>query len=338
MLKALTGALEQMKLSDPAEAQSFLDQFVGMKMTDIVTALSPADKELDATEEADACFFEAMEARTRSACTKKLQKALSHDPDHVRALTALALTEKKPEQVEQKLRLAIAAGERKLGSLLQEGHGQLWGFIEARPYMEARAELARFLSDAGRLEDAIEEHQRMLELNENDNQGVRDPLLGLLIETRCYLEARALVKRYETNHSAVWLYGKALLKFVQCAEDAGWDTSKHDAAWLQQQMIATGKGIAPDLPKALRKADPALIKALKFNPWGAIHLLTIDEHLDDESPELYSPGSREEAVLFMEHQAAAWIRHPGAILWLGTAAMPWLVKNGYGTEFEFEME
>lgn len=328
--------LEQLGFQDFAEAQKFVELAAGLKATGVNAAPLPLYEGQTNEGKADACFLEAMEAPTRSACTKKLQKALSHDPDHVRALTALALTEKKPEQVEQKLRHAIAAGEKKLGSLLQEGHGQLWGFIEARPYMEARAELARFLSEAGRLEDAIEEHQRMLELNENDNQGVRDPLLGLLIESRRYEEARALVKRYETNHCAVWLYGKALLKFVQCAEDAGWDTSKHDAAWLQEQMAAAGKGIAPDLPKALRKADPALIKALEFNPWGAIHLLTIDEHLDDESPQFYSPGSREEAVLFIEHQAAAWIQHPGAVLWLGIASMPWLDKNGFGSEFELE--
>jgi tetratricopeptide (TPR) repeat protein len=334
MFKAISGALEQMNLSSPEDAQAFLDKFVGMKMSDITAALNPSHGDRTDEEKADDCFIEAMETNSRRACEKKLREALGHDPDHVRTLATLAFLEKKPEQVEQKLRHAIAAGERKLVSLLQEGHGQLWGFIEARPYMEARAQLAKFLADTDRIDESIEEHQRILELNENDNQGLRDPLLGLLIEAQRYTEARALVERYETSHCAVWLYGKALLKFLQCAEDVGWDTAAHDAAWLEQQVIATGKGMAPDLPKSVRKADSTIIKALKFNPWCAMHLLTIEQHLDDELPELYSPGSREEAVLFIGHQAGAWIKHPSAILWLGTTAMPWLVKNGFGAEFE----
>ena len=222
-------------------------------------------------ERAEDLFFEAMEARTAATCRKKLKEVLKLDPDHVRALTALAMAEKKPQDVEKGLRSAIAAGARKLGPLLEAGEGQLWGFIEARPYMEARAELAQFLAQQEeRLDEAIAEHQELLRLNENDNQGIRDPLLGLLLETRRFDEARALVKKYDTNYAATWMYAKAMLEFQKCAELARWDTSGHDAAWLEGQMKEFAADARPILPKSVRLADRVLIKALKFNPWGAI--------------------------------------------------------------------
>lgn len=196
--------------------------------------------------------------------------------------------------------------------------------------MEARAELARFLAgQEGRQIEAIAEHQEMLRLNENDNQGIRDPLLGLLLEARRFEEARVLVKRYQTDYAATWLYGEALLDFQQRAEQAKWGTGDHNGNWLEQQMRGMAGGVIPVTPESVRAADKRLLKALKFNPWCAIYLIRFDRHFDDELPGAYSPGSEEEARLFVEYQSAAWVGNPSALMWLMLTAMPWLVKNGY---------
>ena len=51
---------------------------------------------------------------------------------------------------------AVAAGERALGPEAIKRHaGHLWGFLEARPYLEARQELAFGLWSAGRREEAV---------------------------------------------------------------------------------------------------------------------------------------------------------------------------------------
>jgi tetratricopeptide (TPR) repeat protein len=333
MLAALSEAVRGKDFSNEAELNAFLEQFVGMKMSDVTASLAGEQDEWSVQEQAEDLFFEAMEARTAATCRKKLKEVLKLDPDHVRALTALAKAERKPQDVEKGFRQAIAAGARKLGPLLEEGAGQLWGLLEARPYMEARAELALFLAnDEERLDEAIAEHQELLRLNENDNQGIRDPLLGLLLEKRRFDEARALVKKYDTNYAATWMYAKALLEFQKCAELAKWDTNSHDAAWLEEQMKEFDGGTMPILPKSVRLADRVLIKALKFNPWAAIYLMNPGEHLDEERPSFYSAGSEDEARIFLECQGGAWVKSPSALVWLMLVAMPWLTKNGFADE------
>ncbi len=285
-------------------------------------------------EMADDCFFEAMEAQSMSKVRKKLNEALKLDPTHVRAQTALAMMAEDPAEVERGIRRAIAMGEQKLGDLLKDGNhgGCLWGMLEARPYMEARGELADLLIAWERPDEAIAEYQQMLVLNSNDNQGVRDNLLGLLLETHRYKEARALAKRYDSDYSAVWLYGKAFLALAASFEKKGADISSQDGEWLKEQFDRLAAGQPIDLPEPDRKAVTTLEEALKFNPWCAIHLMKADEHLDDELPSMYSAGSVEEAVLFMDLQSTAWMRHPKLLLQFYITAVPWLCENGYEDE------
>lgn len=326
--------LEDMQFSSQEEASAFINQLAGMGAQGVgQTLMGGYEDSVEA--QADGMFFEAMQSRTLFATKRKLAAVLKLAPDHIRAQTALAMAESAPAKAEAALRKVIAAAERKLGPLLKEARGELWGWIEARPYMEARGELARLLAEMeGRMDDAIAEHQEMLRLNENDNQGIRDPLLGLLLETRRFDEARALVKKYDTDYAATWMYGKALLAFEDAAAAAKWDTSQHDTQWLEQRLEDTKAGILPTIPKAVRKADKVLIKALEFNPWCAIYLLKADDYFADELPESYAPGSEEEARLFLEHHCNAWLLNPSAYLWLMLNAMPWLVENGYEDEFQ----
>lgn len=334
MLKAVSRLLEEKKFKSPEEANQFLSQFVGMRMEDVTQALSPRRK-ADAGERADDLFFEAMESRSGVTGKRKLKEVLKLDPDHVRARIALALMETSLDKVEKLLREAVAAGERRLGSMLEEECGRLWCWHEARPYMEARAELARHLAlQESRIDEAIVEHQELLRLNENDNQGIRNPLLGLLLEVGRFDDARALVKRYDTEYAATWLYAKALLAFEKHARKAGWGPPQqaHDHDWLQEQMRLMASGVRPKIPAEVHKADKLLIKALKFNPWCAIYIIKCGTYLQIEPPQSYSPGSPEEARLFLDSQLSAWTSHPASLLWLMCVALPWLIQNGYEKE------
>src|SRR5439155_1134639 len=85
---------------------------------------------------------------------------------------------------------------------VEESKGHFWGMLEARPYMRARQQLADLLLDAGRVSEAIGHFEALLALNPNDNQGVRDILLG------CYLAgddldgARRLLRVYDEDAGA----------------------------------------------------------------------------------------------------------------------------------------
>jgi hypothetical protein len=201
--------------------------------------------------------------------------------------------------------------------------------------MEARAELAEFLAGREeRLNGAIAECQELLRLNENDNLGVRDPLLALLLEQRRFDEARALLKQYDTDNSASWMYGKALLAFEMHAAAAKWDTSQYDTVWFEQQLKVIGTGRVPVITKQVCKADKTLVKALEFNPWCALYLIRSEEMSLQPSPPSYSPGSREEARLFLDYQSPAWASNPAALYWLVLTSLPWLLENGFESGLE----
>ncbi len=55
-------------------------------------------------------------------------------------------------EIEGRLRHADAAGQRSLGKrVFKECRGHFCGFVETRPYLRARTELAMFSADSGRL-------------------------------------------------------------------------------------------------------------------------------------------------------------------------------------------
>lgn len=76
------------------------------------------------------------------------------------------------------MRDVVHLAERDLGpDFFRDHRGHFWSMIETRPYMRARSGLTAALVRAGRREEAIEHLEDMLDLNPNDNQGLREPLL-----------------------------------------------------------------------------------------------------------------------------------------------------------------
>jgi hypothetical protein len=92
--------------------------------------------------------------------------------------------------------------------------------------MRARQGLANTLGQLGRKEEAASHYRELLRLNPSDNQGIRYSLLNLLLAMNDEAAARALLKEYEEDGMAEWLYTRALLLFRtegagRAAENAG---------------------------------------------------------------------------------------------------------------------
>lgn len=168
-----------------------------------------SDADADARDAAQKLAFDAMEAETEEQAYKLAKRALSKDPDCVDALVVLAEIESdSPRKMIEALQKAVAAGERSLGAaFIRANKGHFWNIIETRPYMRALAQLAGLLRGMGLNLEAIKHYEDMLALNPNDNQGVRDPLLGLYLGTGNLEGARKLLKKYERDSSAnfAWL-------------------------------------------------------------------------------------------------------------------------------------
>jgi tetratricopeptide (TPR) repeat protein len=144
------------------------------------------------------------------------------------------------------------------------------------------AQLAELLRAQGILLDAIKIYERMLELNPNDNQGVRDPLRALYLETGNLGSARKLLTKYCDDGSASFAWSRALERFLAGASD---------------------------------DANAALKQARRINQHVEL-FLTANKALPKDLPEMYSLGSEEEAVLCINCLTGAWAAHRDAVFWM----------------------
>ncbi len=237
------------------------------------------------SDEAQQLFYDAMEAPTDEEESELLQEALKLDPGNVDALLMVLRHRPLPEaEGIEVLRKIVALGEQRLGpEALQGFAGHFWGALETRPYMRAREQLADALRHAGRLEEAVAEWEAMLELNPNDNQGVRYALLACVLALKRLDEARRLFQKYnECQWNTVFAWGRVL-----------------------ERLLSADLAGAESAAKVARKQNPHMEAYLKSHR-------RLPKHL----PDGYAPGSKEEAVCFADVLRMAWRRHPEAWRWL----------------------
>jgi tetratricopeptide (TPR) repeat protein len=138
---------------------------------------------------------------------------------------------------------------------------------------------------------AISHFNDILRLNPNDNQGLRYPLLGYLLEENRDREARELMDRFPGEGSAAWLFSKALLKFKR-------------------------EGQNP-------KTDGRLMKALDYNPFVILYLLGIKK-LPKRIPDTIGIGDNDEAAEYAAGSLHVWYQVPGALEWLARVSKVFL--------------
>ena len=191
---------------------------------------------------------------------------------------------------------ALAAGEKALGpQAFKDDLGHFWGILDTRPYMRARAALADCLWECGERIAAIDHLQIMLLLNPNDNQGVRYLLISWLLTVRDYEAAEELLRNYKGDYSANWSYSETLLAF-----------RKGDELGLRRYLANSWQ---------LNAHVPGLLIGASAMP--------------GQTPDYYSPGSLEEAVLYVQDNRENWASTEGALPWLAEAiqALPQRKKD-----------
>jgi tetratricopeptide (TPR) repeat protein len=238
----------------------------------------------DAEFQAQDLYYEAMETGDMDL----IYDALELDPANVDCLRQFLCSFKADDpQALPFARQIVEVAEKRLGKqVFEECKGEFWGFLETRPYMRARAELAQRLVATGNIEEAIAEHEGLLELCPNDNLGIRYGLLGLYLQENRLKDAARLLKQYkgEIKYSALMAWGAVLERFL---------AGKPDAALKALAVARQQNGFVEAYLKGHRK-------------------------LPKKSAGYYSPGSREEAQICAELQKAVWDAHPEAVKWLET--------------------
>lgn len=229
--------------------------------------------------------YEAMEADDIFEALRLVAEAQKLDPDCTDAQRLMvSLAPMEPESSIKLMRIVVDKAERNLGeAFFAENTGHFWGVLSTRPYMRAIEELGELLTNADRLEDAIAVYERMLELNPNDNQGVRNRLLGLYLATKQTQAALGLLSRYadEEKFSAVFAWGRVIERWLsdQQAEARSALLRARNVNRFVEGYLAGARKPPQQLPStysiggdseaqvAVAELSPALVRLREFTSW-----------------------------------------------------------------------
>lgn len=267
-------------LTDINEINAYLEKNIMGKPLDDLLGI----EEEDSTFQAQELAYQAMEAGSAKKALALAQKALVLDPFCVDALMQVALiTAKSAAQQIQNVHEVLTKTESHLGQdYFEENRGHFWGLTETRPYMRALQTYGELLRTSGRHREAISICERMLDLNPGDNQGIRDILLGLYLQTGDLEGARRLLEAYDDSFFAVFLWGRVLERF------------------LSGDMATAAKAY-----KEAKKANHFVVE-----------YLTGQKRMPKQEVGYYSLGDENEAVHCIDMIGMAWVKAPGALEWL----------------------
>jgi len=290
-LAEIRRVLETEKPTSVEAMQAIIDErFTGQAYDEIPsTATTPIERAQD-------LCYKAFDAHGRRRVILARQ-ALAITPDCADAWSILAEHGGDPADVMRHYREAVAAAERALGPERLAADAAFWADDRTRPFMRALEGLAAVCADRGLIAEAIDHYQRLLRLNPNDNQGVRDPLAGLLLRTGDHAALETLLKAYDSDMEVPLAYARALLLFRE-------------------------KGDAAASRKALRRAHKANRHVAEIL-LGQVSATPLPDH--------YTLGSLEEARYAVSSIGEPWEDTAGAIDWLAKSVEPGGAGRGGAT-------
>jgi len=248
-------------------------------LAQVSNSLSPRSGN-ESQREAQELIYEAFDTQDIDEKMGLVTKALSIDEDCADGWNLLAEYSESPEQQLELRRLAEKAAIRSLGDDFEEFDGHFWGFHETRPFMRALEGQAQTLTALGCHEEAITIYQRMLTHNPNDNQGVRWPMLGLLLQLNEDVAARNLIDQFPDDSFILWPLARILLALRDNAPEAertkllqdAYSTNPHFVEYLKnekdQPFALSASFIMGDHSEIL-SALPLILPAWKSTP-GAV--------------------------------------------------------------------
>jgi tetratricopeptide (TPR) repeat protein len=238
----------------------------------------------DLLGQAQKLIYQAWETPNLQRCTALAIRALALSPDCADAYVILAESTAPLDEALELYRKGVEAGARAIGKkVFKEDIGHFWRIFETRPYMRARAGLAKCLWESQRRDEALEHYRDLLRLNPNDNQGLRYILVSCLLDLGRDDEVAALLALYPDDIAATWPWTGALLAFRQ--------QSDHTDA---RARLAAALEVNPHIPAFLLGKKP----------------------LPRRLPDLVGFGDESEAICYAAENLKAWQATNGALAWL----------------------
>ena len=279
LLAKLTKELEQQNFKSDEELNKYLQENIMGNELDF-----DEDEQLTNPQKAQDLVWDAWELEYADDRIELALQALKLDKNCADAYNLLAADKAKNylEVLNYYLK-AIKVGKESLGKEFEELKGTFWGFHQTRPYMRAMAGLAYTYLHSNQFQKAIDTWEEMLELNPNDNQGIRYELITALLAVKKYKDVEKLISDFEDDASATWLCSKAYLFYNQ----------------KNKKPLAT----------------KALMKAMMFNPYVPLYIFSLKE-MPDELPEYVGMGDENEAIAYADSAIYLWGENPKTLTWL----------------------
>ncbi len=268
--------LDQKDFKTKAEAEVFINQYFQNGFPSI------PNKKLTPQQQAEDLIFEAGELSPDEGMAKA-EEALRLDRNCIVAYEYLGSIEPSVEVAIVLYEKGVDIGRKIFGGkYLKENKGHFWGLHETRPFMRCMMQLSDNLYMVGELQKALALMEEMIELNPNDNQGVRDFLMTLLIELGKDKTFEKYDEMYKDDEMAHSLFNRALYTFKN-------------------------EGIS-------EKTNKKLKKAIKYNPF--VPKLLFSKNNIEYLPPTYGCGDENEAIYYAFLTRKLWKKIPGALQWL----------------------
>jgi hypothetical protein len=245
------------------------------------TDFSGLHSEMNNEQKAQEIAYEAMDSDSPVERKRLAQKAIELDPACLDAYYILAeeyqQTEKRKEYYQKGIEAFVNKYEKKY---FEENKGYFWGLLETRPYMRLCASYGRFLWELGEKAKAIQTYSELLELNPNDNQGLRYILLNWLLSNGELEKAETILNQYK-EENAFMLFSELLLRIKRNPNNTN-----------QLRII-------------FKKANHA-------NPYVIKYLLN-KKKLPEYLPDYYGIGDEPEAIVYCVDAKEVWDEHENAV-------------------------
>jgi tetratricopeptide (TPR) repeat protein len=281
MMSDLQRLLAAQDFESEEDVRKFMDNLVGKELPDFKNV------EFNPKYKAQDLVFDALELPPSKA-KANIQKALLLDPDCIEAYEYLGSIEESPEIASVFYEKGIAIGRRMFGGeFLKKNKGMFWGLHETRSFMRCLQQYADCLYTSGKEKECIAILEELIELNPNDNQGVRDQLLLYLIEQGENKKYLKYSKMFDDTSMTYPLFNNALFAFKNEGET---DNS-----------------------------NKLLAKAINHNKFVA--KLILSNRPVNEIPDHYGIGDKNEAKYYVAYAHHIWAETPGARDWLKKHAL-----------------
>ncbi|MCL5881813.1 MAG: tetratricopeptide repeat protein [Candidatus Thermoplasmatota archaeon] len=278
--------MDREKFETAGDANEFIEKIYNSEKLDSYVPESPEDR-------AQMMAYDACQ-KTGNARKEMALKAIDISENCADAYVILAELEKNPQTKIDLYRKASAAARKTLGEkAFTEYRGDFWKIIGTRPYMRAQEGLALSLWNSGRMDEAKNIYEELLELNPDDNQGVRYSLLLIYMIEGNADKAEELLNTYDED-GADWDYNRSLLLFRK-------------------------SGVTIESKTALRKAFSSNIYVPAMLV-GAIDIPGRSNYI--------TPGQPDEASSYVRSCGALWLDNEEAIKWMIEEFEQYLTHKG----------